>query len=271
MQKTALLVTMFLSISSCGSISGQTRAGTEFVKAPEASVLGEEGIWIGIFKDSEVNSLSDPGKPDLWQVTGWEVQELSTADEAEYLDDLEKDVILHLNMARTDPARYAQEFVEPRNQYFTGTVYREQGEPMLLTLEGSYAVDDCVKDMNDTEPMDPLLPSEDICLAALDHAMDLSIRGETGHIGSDGSEFSARIERYGEWHCSIGEAISYGPSTGREIVIGLLIDDGVPDRGHRATVLNPSFRLLGISIEDHSAYGNVCVIEFAAGFVSARI
>ena len=120
--------------------------------------------------------------------------------------------------------------------------------------------------MEDTEPMNLLIPSEGVSLAASDHALDLSLTGDTGHIGSDRSEFSARNERYGQWLISIGEVISYGPTTGREIVIGLLIDDGVSDRGHRATLLNPNFRLVGIAIEEHPAYGNVCVIEFAEDY-----
>ena len=60
--------------------------------------------------------------------------------------------------------------------------------------------------------------------------------------------------------------ISYGPATGREIVAGLLIDDGVDDRSHRANLLNPGFHLVGISIQPHEAYGNVCVVEFAGTF-----
>ncbi|MCK4516888.1 MAG: CAP domain-containing protein, partial [Spirochaetaceae bacterium] len=131
------------------------------------------------------------------------------------------------------------------------------------------AVQECVSDMEDTEVMNPLFPSEGISLAALDHVQDLSLTGDTGHIGSDRSEFSTRIERYGQWLISIGEVISYGPTTGREIVVGLLIDDGVPDRGHRTSILNPDFSLVGIAIEEHPAYGNVCVIEFAVDFISA--
>ncbi|MCK4805995.1 MAG: CAP domain-containing protein [Candidatus Aegiribacteria sp.] len=250
--KLVLQTILILSISSCGSISEQLRVPTV------------------ILKDSKIHSPSDWSKPDLWLVTDWTLQELSTAADAEFLDDLEKDVILHLNMARTDPARYAHDFIEPRMEYFSGTVYREPGELTLVTQEGVQAVEECVSDMEDTELMNPLFPSEGISMAALDHALDLSLTGETGHIGSDQSEFSARIERYGQWFTSIGEVISYGPTTGREIVIGLLIDDGVSDRGHRTNVLNPNFRLVGIAIEEHPAYGNVCVIEFAKDYTCSE-
>lgn len=249
--KLLLLIVLILSISSCGSISQQ-------LKVPSVTL-----------KDPQLHSSIEWSKLDLWPVTDWALGELSTAADAEFLDDLEKDVILHLNMARTDPSRYSRVFIEPRMEYFTGVVYRELSEPSLITREGARVVDECVSDMEDTDVMSSLVPSEGISLAALDHALDLSLTGETGHIGSDRSEFSARIERYGQWLVSIGEVISYGPTTGREIVIGLLIDDGVSDRGHRASILNPDFSLVGIAIEEHSAYGNVCVIEFAVDYTRA--
>ncbi|MBN2607763.1 MAG: CAP domain-containing protein, partial [Candidatus Fermentibacteraceae bacterium] len=199
----------------------------------------------------------------------WDTEGLSTGNDVDYFSDLEKDVLLHLNMARTDPARYAEEYIEPRLQYFSGMLYREPGKPILITAEGVDALEDCISDMKDMDSMQPLYPSEGIAMAALDHALDLSRTGETGHTGSDGSQFSLRIERYGEWRNTIGEVISYGPLTGREIVLGLLIDDGVPDDSHRRNVLNPAFTLAGIAVEDHSAFGNVCVIDFAGDYTYA--
>ena len=208
----------------------------------------------------------DPGRPVEWSVHGWDTGTLSTGQGCDYLDELEREVLLHINMARSDPSRYAEEFLGPRLVFFDGDIYREPGRVAIATIEGAAALEDCIADMEDTDPVDPMLPSEVLTLAALDHAGDLSASGETGHVGSDGSLFSARIERYGEWRNTIGEVISYGPDTGREIVIGLLIDDGVDDDGHRRNLLNPDFMLVGIAVEEHSSYGNVCVIDFAGSF-----
>lgn len=249
--RLVIFAVLILSISSCGSVSLKPVVRTD------------------VFKNTIILSSSDWIKPDLWPVTDWALEVLSTAADADFLDDLEKDVNLHLNMARTDPARYARDFIEPRMEYFSGVMYREVEGFSLLTREGVGAVVECVSDMEDTDPMTPLLPSADITPAALDHALDLSLTGETGHIGSDRSGLSTRLERYGQWLISIGEVISYGPATGREIVTGLLIDDGVPDRGHRTIILNPNFRLVGIAVEEHPAYGNICVIDFAVDFESA--
>ena len=221
---------------------------------------------MGLFPLVPAAAQPDTMETPLFSVSEWPIDTLSTADTLDYLGDLEKEVILHINMARTDPARYSEEFIRPRLQFFTDGGYREPDKPPLLTIEGIDAVEECAEDMEAAQSMSSLLPSRGLTNAAGDHARDLSRSGNTGHTGSDGSSFAIRIERHGSWENTIGEVISYGPSTGREIVAGLLIDDGVEDRSHRANLLNPGFHLVGISVLPHEVYGNVCVIEFAGTF-----
>jgi uncharacterized protein YkwD len=49
-------------------------------------------------------------------------------------------------------------------------------------------------------------------------------------------------------------------------VQGLLIDDGVADRGHRRNLLDPAVRVAGIACGRHAAYGTMCVIDLAGGY-----
>jgi len=86
----------------------------------------------------------------------------------------------------------------------------------------------------------PLLNAEFLLeKAALDHTADLSKNNLTGHDGSDGSTTRDRIERYCQWFGRMGENICLGASMARDIVIQLVVDDGVPDRGHRKNICNP--------------------------------
>jgi uncharacterized protein YkwD len=71
------------------------------------------------------------------------------------------------------------------------------------------------------------------------------------------------MRRRGIAHRSMGEAISYG-AAGLQVVIDLIVDDGVPDRGHRHAILNPIYREVGIAIGPHRRYGTMCVMDFAA-------
>jgi uncharacterized protein YkwD len=88
-------------------------------------------------------------------------------------------------------------------------------------------------------------------MAASDHAKDLARNGIFGHTGSDGSSFSQRILKHcRKGHGSMAELIGadfYFPDRNHAemTVLGLIIDDGVPDRGHRKTIFSSSYKHLG--------------------------
>ena len=105
-----------------------------------------------------------------------------------------------------------------------------------------------------------------MCLAAKDHANDLVLKGVSGHRGSDGSSPNARLDRYGRWDGTVGENIVYDVNTARQIVIGLIIDDGTPNRGHRRNIFDPNHRVTGVSVTDSPANGAKCVLTYAGGF-----
>ena len=186
--------------------------------------------------------------------------------EVNYLDTLEKEVILHLNMARTDPEKYARQYISPRKRYFAGKVYHDPRNPQFengyWTREGLAAVRECVNVMKRASPAGALLPSERISIAAQSHASYMSHTGRTGHRGPDGSKPGTRLRQFGSWRIT-GENISYGFNTPSEIVASLLVDDGVLNRKHRSIILDPQFSIVGVAIEPHPVYKYVCVINFA--------
>jgi uncharacterized protein YkwD len=60
----------------------------------------------------------------------------------------------------------------------------------------------------------------------------------------------------------VGENCSYGYDQAIDIVISLLIDEGVPDMGHRKNTLNDQFNSVGVAIRPHKEYRVNCVIDF---------
>ena len=90
-----------------------------------------------------------------------------------------------------------------------------------------------------------------------------------GHTSSDGSTTVTRLQRYGTWQVTYDENIGYSPIVhGSDMIQNLLIDDGVPDRGHRRNIFDPLVTVVGIACGPHPRFGSECVIVQAGGFTS---
>lgn len=186
-----------------------------------------------------------------------------------YLSDLEAEVLREMNLARTQPRLYAQ-VLERRRQYYQGNHFKRPGEITLITNEGLTAVDEAIEFLLRVKPVGVLSPSRGISRTAKDHVDDQGSSGGTSHRGNDGSRMSDRVSRYGRWSGKIGENISYGQSDARDVVIQLIVDDGVPSRGHRKNMFDPDFRVVGVACGDHSGYGAMCVTTFADEYTEAK-
>lgn len=192
------------------------------------------------------------------------VQSIS-AEPLGYLSTLEKAIVDEINTARTNPRGYAS-FLEEWRRYYDGRLLKIPGERIIMTGEGTTAVNEAIELIRSTNPVPRLRPSKGMSLGAKDHVKDQGSSGSTQHKGSDRSQPWDRVNRYGTWEKSIGENISYGNEKARNIVIGLIVDDGVPSRGHRKNIFNPEFRVIGVAFGHHSTYRTVCVITFAGGY-----
>ena len=184
----------------------------------------------------------------------------------EFLSSLEAEVIAEINQARANPEKYAA-YLEESRKYYNGKSYLPPSRQRpLTTLDGVAAVDEALKFLRESKPLAPLQPCHGLTLGAKDHLLDLSRKTTTGHRGSDGSLPNDRISRYGTWKNTVGEAIVYTPGTAREIVLNLIVDDGISDRPHRKNVFEPNFQVAGVAISPQASSDSFCVIDYAGGF-----
>jgi uncharacterized protein YkwD len=178
----------------------------------------------------------------------------------------EAGILADLNRLRADPAGYA-EVLRHQRWYYRGNILAIPGFAEVLTQEGVRPADEAIAALESMRGGRGLVTlSAGLSRAAADHARDSGRLGLTGHTGSDGSDFRRRIERYGRWSGAIGEDISYGAAGPREVVTDLLIDDGVANRGHRKSLLDPRWRYVGIACDVHASYRTVCVMDFASSY-----
>ena len=178
----------------------------------------------------------------------------------------ERAVVQEMSDARVSPRAYARHLRELRDA-FEGTLWRRPGRVPLRTEEGVAALDEAIAFLEPARPVGPLRFNEGLALAARRHAQDLGPRGALEHVGADGSRLSDRLNRLGTWHGLIAENISTGEPEARQVVIQLLVDDGVPGRGHRRNLFNPDLHQAGAGSAPHRDYRVVTVIDYADGFL----
>lgn len=132
----------------------------------------------------------------------------------------------------------------------------------LLTNEGQSAVREAIEYLRNQPPVGEIAFSAGVAQAAQSHAIDQR-NGATGHTGSDGSSSMDRVNRFAVSHAGVGENIAYGPSSAQDIMINLIVDDGVASRGHRTNIFRESWAMAGAGCGAHTIYGSVCVINYA--------
>jgi uncharacterized protein YkwD len=181
------------------------------------------------------------------------------------LSPLEKAVLEEMNLARTNPVQYAS-YLEALRKYYQGKTFKQPGVAAIVTIEGATALEEAINFLRQAKPLAPLQLSMGMCMGAKDQSFDQSQTGGVSHQGKDKSFSWERVARYGEWKTPVSENIAYDSGTARDIVINLLIDDGVPSRGHRDNIFNSSYVVTGVACGSHPLFGGMCVCTFAGGF-----
>lgn len=180
----------------------------------------------------------------------WSDEEMAAANTSKDVEQLtleEREVIKYLNLARLYPRKFAD--LEVAN-YYGG---EKHGNPSMfsdnrLTLMAElYAMKPC-----GALVYEPALIAEARCLAD-----EQSKNGEIGH------------QRHNCAKTHGGECCGYGYSRGSEIVVGLLIDDGVEGLGHRAICLDAGYGSVAVAIDNHPVFEYGAVLDFAWGDESA--
>jgi uncharacterized protein YkwD len=173
-------------------------------------------------------------------------------------------VIREMNLARQNPALYAT-FVEELRARMNGNLMILPGRTRIRTKEGAAALDEAIRFLRNAQPQAPLALSPGMCRAAADHCADQA-SGGFGHAGRDSSHADGRIARYGMFGGCWGENISYGKGTARDVVLALIIDDGLPARKHRQNIFNSAFNFAGAAFGRHARFGTVCSMDFAGSY-----
>jgi len=188
------------------------------------------------------------------------------------LNTLKQEIFVEHNKIRKNPKSYIP-IVEKYLTYFKDGVLYNPGENVgISSPEGPSAYEKCIKFLKTQNPVKELQLNALLSNSAQDHANDIGPKGLTDHVGSDGSQPSDRIEKYLNWELSLAENLDFGGKTGEEIIVSLIVDDGVPSRGHRTNIFKADSSYVGIGLSKHNSEFEVCtVIAYVGDILDEKV
>lgn len=167
-----------------------------------------------------------------------------------------------VNTARANPFAYAQSLGGVRHLFHAAYMILPGRGERLLTQEGVKAVDEAIGFLGHQPRLDPVATGRVLAQAAADHVADQRSNGYIGHADADGEGPADRVRRHGGGD-QVAEVITYGATDAQDVVRQLIVDDGVPERDHRAILFDPRLHFAGVSCGTHPVYRTMCVIDFA--------
>ena len=177
-------------------------------------------------------------------------------------NEIEEEIFNCHNECRNNPFSYIIKLKELTN-YYKDKLYHHPCENPILTYEGVDAIEEAIQYLKIVKPLYPLTYSEEISKACRDHIADIGPKGLITHIGSDGKNITDRIEKYCEWDGIVAENLDFGFRMGDNVIMNMIIDDGVNDKIQRKNIFSKDFQYIGVGAGPHKTYGICVVIGYA--------
>lgn len=214
------------------------------------------------------------------------IDSLNTAKNCTYMSADERDMIYEINRVRSNPKSYLV-YIQPLLTEAREKLKKYGKGPKNYSLSYSSsngldkndidtnwhfmyeeevkALNSLVADLSKLKKLSVLQPDTGIYKAACKHADDQrSHDWKLGHTGTDGSNPWDRIIKYSP-AMSFGNENIAGNSEftkARDIVIQLLVDDGIPGYGHRYNLLDPQWTHMACKGEKFNNWMNWWLQEF---------
>lgn len=182
---------------------------------------------------------------------------------------LEKAVADEINEARLDPKKLLP-YLEEYKKAMKGNVLYLPNSTGIATIEGVGAITEAIEELKKMSKTEAFTVSGGMNRIAKNHLEELMDDATLGHKGKDGSDLTVRFSRVGFSDGKIAENISYQVDKAREVVLTMIIDDGLKSRSHRKNIFSPTFKMLGVACGKGKSNTALCVAEFADGFTEKK-
>ena len=185
------------------------------------------------------------------------------------LDQIKKEVIIETNRIRTNPKAYIPILERYLENFDDNVLTRPDKNECIETQEGPKAFKEAIEFLKIQKPINEIEFDEEASKVADEYAKILSNSGEDEQ-GQDESHIEARVEKYLDYDYAISENIDFGGSTGIEVIVNLLVDDGVKLRTHRDNLFSNKFQYYGVAVASHPEYDFCTVIDYFGDILSYK-
>ncbi len=187
-------------------------------KTPQANPPKSEGLTFPLTAVEQLEKdAQEKGVKDAPTCSFMSPEEMAMIDE--------------LNLVRTLPKVYVQ--------YVDDFIKDMQELHQPQAVEYATELKEILKTMT---PCPALAVSECVFTAAKKHALEQKPKGDIDHQGKDGLMAWDRVPKECPMMTDGGECLVGGGKTVRRSVLLLLVDEGSAKRGHRSTILDPTWK-----------------------------
>ena len=181
------------------------------------------------------------------------------------IDKFSYDFVQELNILRTNPKSYIPNIQEEK-KYLQGNILKLPGqEPGFKTVEGVSAYNECINFLENANSVSEIQMNKSLLNIANEYLRAIQNVKLNQIKTIDIHKF---VKKYGNFEGDFNKSLEFGGINAINVLNNLVIGDGDPNRGHRNTIFNPSFNLIGVASGNHPEFGTLTVIVLCTNFVS---
>lgn len=112
----------------------------------------------------------------------------------------------------------------------------------------------------------PVVLDLDLDAAAEAHSLDMAVSDCFQHDSCDGTNWATRVKSHYSVPTTLGEIIAAGYTTPAAVV-----DGWMNSPGHRANILDVSFKVAGVALATGGSYGRYWTVDFGGALTPASV
>ena len=179
------------------------------------------------------------------------------------MSDFNEDLIMEINLLRTNPKKYAKTISKYMNYFKGNLLCLPDTNAGIQTEEGAEAFKEAVDFLNKQENLEPLKPSKGLCRIA-EEFIAIYQKPDSGELAN--KDMEDIINKYGSFSGSFSRAMDFGGETAEMAIINLVVSDGDPSRGQRESLLSNEIKKVGVANGDHEVYRHCSAIITSTEF-----